>query len=197
MTHSSRHRTSDTLAKRLHSLSTAAALFLALTSAVNAAAQTPAVGAKAPDFTLSTPLGKSVSLSSETGKEPLVLVVLRGFPGYQCPYCQGQVHDFIAHASDFAEKHTNVLLVYPGPPADLDAHAREFLAKQADLPANITLVTDPDYRMTNLYNLRWLSEHETAYPSTFILAKDGTIQYEKVSHAHGDRTTATDILGRL
>jgi hypothetical protein len=41
-----------------------------------------------------------------------------------------------------------VLLVYPGPPADLDQHAKEFLVKQADLPANIIMAIDPDYKMT-------------------------------------------------
>jgi hypothetical protein len=50
-----------------------------------------------------------------------------------------QVQDFIGHASDFAAKNTRVLLVYPGPPADLDQHAKEFLEKQAELPANIRI----------------------------------------------------------
>src|SRR5271155_2121 len=65
-------------------------------------AETPAVGAKAPDFTLSTPTGKPVQMSAEQQGHDLILVVLRGFPGYQCPYCVKQVHDFISHASDFA-----------------------------------------------------------------------------------------------
>ena len=140
---------------------------------MSAFGETPAVGAKAPDFTLSTPTGKTVTMLGEQRGHGLVLVVLRGFPGYQCPYCVKQVHDFVDHASDFAAKGTRVLLVYPGPPADLDQHAREFLEKQAELPSNIVLVTDPDYKMTNLYGLRSDAPHETAYPSTFILDKKG------------------------
>ena len=162
-----------------------------------APAQTPATGAKAPDFTLSTPTGSAVSLAQETAKETTVLVLLRGYPGYQCPYCVKQVHDFVEHSADFAAKHASVLLVYPGPPADLDQHAKEFLAKQANLPANVTLVTDPDYKMTNLYGLRWDAPHETAYPSTFILDRTGKILFEKISHSHGDRTTAEDVLGQF
>jgi thioredoxin-dependent peroxiredoxin len=160
-------------------------------------AQTPAVGAKAPDFTLSTPTGKAVRMSSEQRGERLVLVVLRGYPGYQCPYCVRQVHDFVDHASDFAAKNTRVLLVYPGPPADLDQHAREFLEKQADLPADIVLVADPDYKVTNLYGLRWDAPHETAYPSTFVLDKKGFVVFEKVSRSHGDRLSAQDALDHL
>jgi peroxiredoxin Q/BCP len=163
----------------------------------SALAQTPAVGAKAPDFTLDTPTGNSVSLATERAKGTTVLVLLRGFPGYQCPYCVKQVRDFVEHSTDFADKKVNVLLVYPGPPADLDQHAKEFLAKQSDLPSNIKLVIDPDYKMTNLYGLRWDAPHETAYPSTFILDKSGNILFEKISHSHGDRTSAEDILAQL
>jgi len=160
-------------------------------------AQTPVVGAKAADFTLLTPTGKSVTLSAEQGGHPLVLVILRGFPGYQCPYCVKQVHDFVDRAADFKAKNTRVLLVYPGPPADLDQHAKEFLEKQAELPSNVVLATDPDYRVTNLYGLRWDAPHETAYPSTFILDGSGTVVFEKVSHSHGDRLSAQDALDHL
>lgn len=172
-------------------------LLCAVAAVGSAAAQTPAIGSKAPDFTLETPAGNSVSLEKERIKGITVLVLLRGFPGYQCPYCVKQVHDFVEHSADFAAKKANVLLVYPGPPADLDQHAKEFLVKNADLPPNIQLVIDPDYQMTNLYGLRWDAPHETAYPSTFIIDKHGTILFEKVSHTHGDRTSAEDVLGQL
>ena len=173
------------------------ALASSLILGATALARTPAVGAYAPDFTLSTPTGRAVTLSTEQAGHDLVLVILRGFPGYQCPYCVTQVHDFTDHASDFEGKNTRVLLVYPGPPADLDQHAKEFLEKQAELPSNIVLVTDPDYKVTNLYGLRWDAPHETAYPSTFILDKKGTVVFEKISHSHGDRLSAEDTLDHL
>jgi peroxiredoxin len=172
---------------------TVSVLFLGIA----ALAETPAVGAKAPDFTLSTPTGTSVRMSTQQHGNNLVLVVLRGFPGYQCPFCQRQVHDFVAHAADFEAKKATVLLVYPGPPADLDQRAKEFLAKQSQLPSNILLVTDPEYKVTSLYGLRWDAPHETAYPSTFILDKNGVIVFEKISHSHGDRLSAQDALDHL
>lgn len=136
-------------------------------------------------------------MSHSLGNGPLVLVVLRGYPGYQCPFCQRQVHDFIAHAGDFAAMHARVLLVYPGPPAHLDQRAKEFLATESQLPANVDLVVDPDYFATNLYGLRWNVPHETAYPSTFILDKKGKVICEKISHSHGDRLSAADALKLL
>ncbi len=183
--------------KRATSPRRIAVLALLTLAGALATAQTPATGANAPDFTLSTPTGAPVRLATDTAKGTTVLVILRGFPGYQCPYCMKQVHDFVEHSADFAAKKTNVLLVYPGPPADLDQHAKDFLAKQADLPANIQLVIDPDYKVTNLYGLRWDAPRETAYPSTFILDGKGKILFEKISHSHGDRTSAEDILNLL
>ena len=173
------------------------ALALLFSTSVFAAAETPDVGQKAPDFTLSTPDGHPLSLSGFTSKGTVVLIVLRGFPGYQCPYCQKQVHDFADHASVFRAKNTRVLLIYPGPPADLDQHAKEFLEKQAELPSNVVLVTDPDYKVTNLYGLRWDAPHETAYPSTFVLDKKGMVVFEKISRSHGDRLSAQDALDHL
>ena len=79
----------------------------------------------------------------------------------------------------------------------MSEHAKEFLAQQANLPANITLVTDPDYAVTNLYGLRWDAPHETAYPSTFVLSKDGTVTFEHVSRTHGDRVTAQEALDHV
>jgi thioredoxin-dependent peroxiredoxin len=107
-----------------------------------AAAAQPAIGEKAPDFKLSTPEGKTVQLSEVEAKGPVVLVVLRGYPGYQCPYCNRQVQDFIQKSQGFAEAGTRVVLVYPGPPQDLGAKANEFLADKK-LPENFDLVLDP------------------------------------------------------
>jgi len=160
-------------------------------------AETPNTGAKAPDFTLNTPEGATVSLSGLEGKGPVVLIVLRGYPGYQCPYCERQAHDFETSAPKFAAKGAQVLLVYPGPPADLGAHAHEFLAKSGKLPANFHLVIDPDYKFTNQYDLRWNAEAETAYPSTFLIDRSGKIFFRKISHDHGNRTTAAAILAEL
>ena len=184
-----------------HPLGKTARFVLAVICAISvgapAFAETPEVGAKAPDFTLSTPAGSAVRMTRVQRGHTLVLVILRGFPGYQCPYCVKQVHDFIDHASEFKAKNAKILLVYPGPPGDLDQHAREFLAKQTELPSNIVLVTDPDYAVTNQYTLRWDAPHETAYPSTFILDRKGVIVFEKISRTHGDRLSAQDALEHL
>lgn len=129
-------------------------LFVLTATLPLAAAAPPRVGEKAPDFALSTLQGKHVRLSEVVSKGPVVLVVLRGFPGYQCPYCNRQVQDFIHKAQGFADAGVHVVLVYPGPPQNLDGRANEFLADKK-LPENFDRVIDPGYEFTNLYGLRW------------------------------------------
>jgi peroxiredoxin len=154
------------------------------------------VGENAPDFKLSTPEGKSVRLSEVISKGPVVLVVLRGYPGYQCPYCNRQVQDFIQKSQAFADAGARLVMVYPGPPQDLGAKANEFLADKK-LPDNFDLVLDPGYEFTALYGLRWDAPHETAYPSTFLIDRQGAIFFSKIVKEHGGRTTAAEILDAL
>ncbi|MEO6805016.1 MAG: peroxiredoxin family protein [Edaphobacter sp.] len=182
---------------RIHQLLTVMTLMALALLPLSALSETPAVGTKAPDFTLSTPEGTPVQLSSLTAKGTVVLIVLRGYPGYQCPYCQRQAHDFLVNAEKFTALGAQILLVYPGPPADLDKRAQEFLAKEGSLPQNFHLVIDPDYKFTNQYDLRWDAPRETAYPSTFLINRKGIIFSRQISHSHGDRSTAQDILAEL
>lgn len=156
----------------------------------------PAVGETAPDFTLSTPAQTSISLADQLAQGPVVLVVLRGWPGYQCPICTRQVGQFIGQAKKLKAAGAHVVLVYPGPAERLNEHAREFIADSA-LPSNFTFVIDPDYSFTNSYALRWDAPRETAYPSTFVIDPQGKIHFAKVSDSHGGRANVTEVLNAL
>jgi thioredoxin-dependent peroxiredoxin len=170
---------------------------LALTATAQQTTSTPpAVGDKAPDFTLSTQQGKRVRLADVTAQAPVVLVVLRGYPGYQCPLCNLQVQDFLKNAQGFAEAKTRVILVYPGPPENLNARAAEFFTDKP-LPAHFELLLDPGYEFTNRYGLRWDAPKETAYPSIFLIDQKGIVFYAKVSKTHGGRAKAAEILEAL
>ena len=162
------------------------------------AADSPKVGDKAPDFSLKTLDDHTVRLSDLTAKGKVAVIVLRGWPGYQCPICERQVQDFIAAAPKFAEAKTRVLMVYPGPADKLKEHAKEFAEmKGKQWPKEFVYVIDPDYTMINAYNLRWDAPRETAYPSTFVLDQKGVVRFAKISRTHGDRTKAAAILEEL
>lgn len=171
-------------------------LFLLLSLTGLRAAETPQPGEMAPAFSLRALDGKTHSLSSETAQGPVVLVVLRGFPGYQCPLCNRQVSEFVRHGEKFAKAGARVLLVYPGPGSVVDEKAKEFTSDKA-LPPHFSLLLDPDYRLTTQYNLRWDAPKETAYPSAFLVDRKGRIVFAKVSRSHGGRATAEEMLAAL
>jgi peroxiredoxin len=169
---------------------------IALVLAVARVGAAPAVGEKAPGFALRTLGGETVRLEAELARGPAVLVVLRGFPGYQCPLCTRQVNEFAGKAREFAAKGARVIFVYPGPAPELEKRAGEFLANK-DWPANFVFLVDPDYTFTNAYGLRWAAPKETAYPSTFVIGRDGTVRWSKVSKTHGGRSTAAEVVAQL
>lgn len=153
----------------------------------------PAISEQAPDFTLSSIDGKKVTLSEVAKDGPVVLIVLRGYPGYQCPICSIQVGDLLKNANEFKNAKARVLLVYPGPSQELVAKAKEFLGKKS-IPEHFTMVVDPDYKFTNAYHLRWDAPRETAYPSAFVIDEHGKVRYAQVSKTHGGRAKAADLL---
>ena len=156
----------------------------------------PAVGDEARDFTLNAVDGESVSLSKLTKAGPVVVVMLRGYPGYQCPVCNLQVGQFLASSKKFQAAKANIVLVYPGPADGLKEHAAEFIRGKT-LPDNVYLVLDPDFEFTTAYGLRWNAKNESAYPSTFVVDKAGKVTFAKVSMTHGDRASADQVLKAL
>ena len=167
-----------------------------LGASIAAFAAPPGIGDKAPDFALETPEGKKMRLSEAFSQKPVVLVVLRGYPGYQCPLCNRQAQDFMQNGAALAAAAGRVILVYPGPSAGLKTRAEEFLADKK-FPENFDLVLDPDYEFTTQYDLRWNAPKETAYPSTFIIDPQGVVIYSNVSKSHGGRVKAADVLAVL
>lgn len=161
---------------------------------VSRAGDIPKVGNVAGDFELRSVEGDQVRLSEKLKSGKVVLVVLRGYPGYQCPLCHRQVAELIKSADQFQKAGASVLLVYPGPPKNLAARAREFIDQKA-IPKNFTLLLDPQFKFTLSYGLRWDAPKETAYPSTFVLEeKSGRVLYAVVSKTHGGRASTADVL---
>lgn len=183
---------------KIHSLCIPFIAALQVISSLPAAEESPpAVGQVSPVFALDElQSGKSISLEAELKEGPVVLVVLRGYPGYQCPICSRQVGGLIQSEAAIAQAGARVILVYPGARDQLATRAKEFFQKH-QLPENFQVVTDPDYKFTNLYHLRWDAPRETAYPSTFVVGKDGKVVFAQVSRTHGNRAEPQAVLKAL
>ena len=167
-----------------------------LASLILTGVRPPVVGEKAPAFDVRTLDEKSVTLAPLLRKGPVVLVVLRGYPGYQCPFCTRQVGELVGRADDFAKRKSAVVLVYPGPSEGLKRYASEFAAGK-NIPATFRFTIDPGYAFTGSYGLRWDAPHETAYPSTFVIGRNGRVAYAKVSPGHGYRAPIAEVLAAL
>jgi peroxiredoxin Q/BCP len=151
------------------------------------------VGKTVINFTLKTIQGDKIVFSEINRNGPVVLIVLRGWVGYQCPVCSRQVGQFIADAKKLKELCASVFFVYPGPSTELQAKANDF-TEDFDFPDNFYFTLDPDYSMINKYGLRWDAPKETAYPSTFVIDKSGKIVYSKISKTHGGRAKTDEVL---
>ena len=168
-------------------------LLMTLSLWTTVAEQPPKVGATAEEFRLKDIDGEEQELARLVERGPVVVVVLRGNPGYQCPICSKQVGEFLKRKDDFRRANATVLLVYPGPSADLTLKAKEF-KKGKDYPEHFLLVTDPDYAFTNAYGLRWDAPGETAKPATFVVDAERNVRFAKISDSHGGRASAAEAL---
>jgi thioredoxin-dependent peroxiredoxin len=175
------------------------ALFGGISAGANPVAadeKPPAVGEEAKDFELTALGGSKVKLSRLTDSGPVVLVVLRGYPGYQCPICTKQFAEFLGKAEGFKAAGAKVIFVYPGPSDQLATRASEFV-RGKDYPEHFQILLDPDYRFTVAYGSRWDAKGETAYPSTFVINGKRAVTFATVSKAHGGRAKVEDVLKAL
>lgn len=157
----------------------------------------PEVGAKVPDFDLPVVGGEEfISLSDEYDEGNVVLIVLRGYPGAQCPICSRQVSSLANRAKALAQKAHRVILVYPGEGTDLQRHAKRFMGSRK-LPEPLVIVRDQDMRMVKEWGVRWDRSRETAYPSTFVIDRNGRVRWSKISDNHAGRSTVEEIMKEL
>ena len=153
-------------------------------------------GDKIIDFKAQLIDGSEVALNKLYEESPLVLIVLRGWPEYQCPVCTRQVGEFVGEAEQFKKYGAKVLMIYPGPSEVLKEKAEEF-AEDFTFPEGFYFALDPNYSMVNNYGLRWDAPKETAYPSTFVIDKAGKVCFAKVSSSHGGRADVDEVVTAL
>jgi len=125
-----------------------------------------AVGSEAPDFSLPTEKGDTVTLSSFRGTNAVVLVF---YPGDETPVCTKQLCEFRDSWSVFAERGIKVFGVNPG---DSTSH-RMFTVKYA---FQFPLLIDAGMATARAYGTHGrVMQQRTVY----VVDKDGKIAYAK------------------
>ncbi len=149
----------------------ALALSLATAMPVLLAADMPADGSKAPDFTLSSQEGKTVSLKDFRGQ----WVVLYFYPKDMTPGCTIEAHNFQRDLDQYKAKHAAIV----GVSADnVDSH-QQFCTKES---LTFRLLADPGKTVISSYG-SLAPNGMVASRNTFLIDPQGVIRkvYTKVS----------------
>ncbi len=173
------------------------------------AARALALGAKAPQFELPDHDGKIVRSAELLASGRLVLCFIRG---RWCPFCVGQmeamnlINPFILHAgaslvaiSPQTVKqsyfmHDQHKLCFP-----LLSDARNNVARQFGLTYRVPAAQKAVYRRA-FVNLPFTNGDdcwELPIPATFIVDRDGTIQYASANEDYTERPEPADIIDHL
>jgi thioredoxin-dependent peroxiredoxin len=125
----------------------------------------PTEGSSAPDFTLPSQEGSSVSLKDYRGK----WVVLYFYPKDQTPGCSREAHNFQVDQPKYSEHNAVVLGVSLD---SVDSH-KKFCAKEG---LNFKLLADTDHKVTDSYgSLTNLGVVKFAARHTFLIDPSGKI----------------------
>ena len=142
-----------------------------------ATALLPVIGKMAPDFTLPSSTGESISLKQFKGKKTVILYF---YPKNETPGCIKEACDFRDLSSEFEKSGSVILGVSTDP---MDSHFK--FRDKHHLP--FPLLSDEDaavaklygvYKMKNLYGKKYMGIERT----TFVIDKTGRIAqiYPKV-----------------
>src|SRR6266436_3457845 len=125
----------------------------------------PSEGSNAPEFTLPSQEGSSVSLKDYRGK----WVVLYFYPKDQTPGCTREAHNFQADQTKYSARHAVVLGVSVD---SVDSH-KKFCAKEG---LNFKLLADRDGEVSGAYgSLTNLGVVKFAKRNSFLIDPDGRV----------------------
>jgi len=142
--------------------------------------------------------GKLVDLNTFTGKQPVVLVFMKGFYSQGvCFYCTKQTSDLGRNAAKFKELNAEVLVAYPGGEENINTFVRSVkeYEKSDDprfqIPFKVLLDVNQDaVKVLGIAG-------DLAHPSSYIIDKDGVVRFQKVGRTMSDRPSVDELLNEL
>lgn len=168
------------------------------------------VGDKAPNFTLTNPLGGQVTLYDELAKGPVVLTFYRG--GW-CPFCNLQLRTYQQYLPEFQKLGGQLIAVSPqSPDNSLSQKEKEELTFTVLTDPNGSVIENykilfelPDYLKDAFKNKLGLDLKEfnktdrwiLPVPATFIIDKEGIVRNAHVDPDFMDRMEPQEIIDQL
>jgi peroxiredoxin len=170
----------------------------------------PAVGERAPGFSLPDALGRAVSLDDRLAAGPVVLVFYRGD---WCPYCNTYLRALQAALPEIQARGASLLAVNPQSPD----HSLSLSEKAA---LSFDVLSDVDQSVIRAYKLQYTVptivqdvyvevfktdlREQTAdgtwqlpVSSTFVIDRGGVVRAAQVSHEYRTRMDPADIIAAL
>ncbi|MDF1667695.1 MAG: peroxiredoxin family protein [Planctomycetota bacterium] len=151
-----------------------------------------------PETDLLSSTGEKISLKKYEGKS-VVLVFMRGFSGYVCPYCATYTAQLSLKYEEFKKRNAEVLVVYPTK-ADHKAKVEQFinacnerLEAEGKTPLSLPVFLDPGLKLVTQYNLLG----DLSRPSTFVLDGQGVVRYGYVGADKADRPGIDRVLQEI
>ncbi|MFB9327455.1 peroxiredoxin-like family protein [Paenibacillus aurantiacus] len=167
-------------------------------------------GERAPNFSMTNPLGEPITLHDELAKGPVVLVFYRGS---WCPFCSVQLRAFQRLLPDIQRNDGQLIAISPQSP---DNSLTQIEKEQLTFP----VLSDPNGDVANRYNLlfelpaylrdtflhalgrdlalfnqcdRWV----LPVPATFLIDRGGVVRRSYVNPDFMDRMEPQEILDHL
>jgi len=137
--------------------------------------------------------GKPVRLDKYEGEKNVLLVFTRGFSGQLCPFCTTQTSRLIANYDQFKKRDAEVLLVYPGAKDQLPQFKQASLDSAESDSFPFPVLLDEDLAAVKQLGI---AAH-LAYPSTFIIDKQGQVRLSYVGSNPADRPSIKALLAQL
>lgn len=164
-------------------------------------------GMSIPEFTAHTPEGKAIKFSADKIEKPFVLTFYRG--GW-CPYCNAQLGEMRTIEKELIDMGFDVYFISPDQPSFLKSSL-----KDKELRENIDyqLLSDASMEVAKAFKIAFKVDDETVEkykkwnidlekasgfdhhllpaPATFLVGKDGIIQFQYVNPDYKIRLAPT------
>lgn len=145
----------------------------------------PAVGQQAPDFTLPSTSGQTVTLSALRGKP----VLLAFFPLAFSSTCTSELCEMRDHNDTFADRGVTVL------PISVD-HTYSLKEYKAKYDLKTDLLSDFKRDVSRLYGVL-LEDRYYSNRAYFLIDRDGVIRWEHVEANPGERRSDAEIFEQI